>query len=58
MVTFINKYDFQVRYTKGKHNKVADALRKSMQGIHLETINTYEFDLESRLQDKRSLGKG
>jgi hypothetical protein len=54
-LAFISEYDFEIRHIKGKENKVADALSRSMHAIHLEAINTCESDLKSKI--KEALGK-
>jgi hypothetical protein len=48
---FLSEYDFEIRHIKGKENKVADALSRSMQVIHMETISICESNLKIRVKE-------
>ena len=45
----ISEFDFKIRYTKGKENRVADALSRKVQVNHLATMNSYGIDLQDRI---------
>jgi len=49
-LSFISENYFEVKHIKGKDKKVVDALSMSMQFIHLEAINIYESDMNSRIK--------
>ena len=41
----ISEFDFEIRYIKGKENRVADALIRWIQVNHIETMSSYGIDL-------------
>jgi len=41
----INEFNFEVRYIKGKENKVAYALSKQIQGNNIAAMSSYGTDL-------------
>ena len=41
----INGFDFEIRYIKGKDNKVEYALSRWVQVYYLATMSSYEIDL-------------
>jgi len=45
----INEFDFEIRYIKGKENRVADALSMQIQVNHLASIRSYGIDLQDRI---------
>ena len=47
-MAFLSEFDFEIKYIKGKENKVADALSISMKTIHLATVSTYEMNVKER----------
>ena len=56
----INEFDFEIRYIKGKENKVVDVLSRWVQVHHLAAMRSYGMELHDRillagLQDVRLL---
>jgi hypothetical protein len=45
-MALINEFDFEIKHIKGKENRVAGTLNRSVQAIHLETTSAREFDIE------------
>jgi hypothetical protein len=43
---FLCEYDFDIRYIKGKDNKVADALSRKVHELHATTISMYRTELK------------
>jgi hypothetical protein len=46
----INDFDFEIKHIKGKENKVADALSRSVHDIHLATSSLGESDIKQRIK--------
>jgi hypothetical protein len=46
---FLGEYDFDINNTKGKENKVVDALNMRVHNMHATTIIMYKFDLKDRI---------
>jgi hypothetical protein len=46
-----SEYDFQKNHIKGKENRVVGVLSRSIQVIHLETINTYVSYLKINVKE-------
>jgi hypothetical protein len=38
---FLCEYEFEIKHIKGKENKVADALNRTMHELHATTISMY-----------------
>jgi hypothetical protein len=49
-LSFMIKFDFEVRHIKGKENKVEDALRRRVHGLFEINISRVESDLEQRIR--------
>ena len=45
----INEFDFEIRYIKGKENKVIDSLSKWILVNKIETMSSYGIDLQDRI---------
>ena len=45
----ISEFDFEIKYIKGKENKLADALRRWVQVNHLVAMSSYGIDLHDRI---------
>jgi hypothetical protein len=41
-MALLSEFDFEIKHIKGKENRVADALSRSMKMIHLAAVSTYE----------------
>jgi hypothetical protein len=50
-MALISEFDFEIKHIKGKENRVADALNRSMQTIHLATTSTCESDIKKRIRN-------
>jgi hypothetical protein len=46
-----HKFDFEIIHIKGKENRVADALRRSMKTVHLAVVSTCETDVKERIRN-------
>jgi len=42
----VNEFDFDIRYIKGKENRVADALNKRVQVNYIANMSSYGIDLQ------------
>jgi hypothetical protein len=52
---FLSEYEFDIKYIKGKENKVVDALSRRVHEMHATTISMYNYDLKDRiLEDGKS----
>ena len=49
-LAFPSEYDFKIQHSKGKENKVADALSRNARLNFVEDINTFTTDLEEQLK--------
>jgi hypothetical protein len=52
---FLCEYDFDIRYIKGKDNKVADALSRKVHELHATTISMYKTELKDRIMEAASV---
>lgn len=41
LLAMISEFDFEIRYIKGKENRVVDSLSKRLQVNHRETMSSY-----------------
>ena len=48
-MTLLSEFDFKIKHIKGKENRVADALSRSMKIIHLAAVSTCEMDVKERV---------
>ena len=44
-MSFLSEYDFEIKHIKGKENKVANALNRKVQEMHVTTIIVFQSDL-------------
>ena len=42
---FLCEFDFEIKHIKGKENKVADALSRKVQEMHVATLSIFQLDL-------------
>jgi hypothetical protein len=49
-LSFLRKFDFEVRHIKGNENKVADTLSRRIHGLFEMNISRAESDLEERIR--------
>jgi len=50
-LALIIELDFEIKYIMGKENKVGDALNKSLQVVHLETMRICEFNINKNIME-------
>jgi hypothetical protein len=50
-MALLSEFDFEIKHIKGKENRVAGALSRSIKTIHLATISTCEMDVRERVKN-------
>jgi hypothetical protein len=50
-MALLSEFDFKIKHIKGKENKVADALSRSMKKIHLAAVSTCETNVRERVKN-------
>ena len=45
----ISEFDFEIRYIKGKENRVVDALSRRVQVNHLVAMSSYGMDFQDMI---------
>ena len=50
-MALLSDFDFKIKHIKGKENRVADALSRSMRMIHLATMSTCKTDVKNRVRN-------
>ena len=46
---FLCEFDFQIKHIKGKENKVADALSRKVQDMHVASLSIFQSDLRQNI---------
>ena len=46
---FLCEFDFEFKHIKGKENKVADALSRKMQEMHVASLSIFQLDLRHHI---------
>jgi hypothetical protein len=50
-MALLSEFDFKIKHIKGKENKVAVAISRSMKTIHLATVSTWETNVKERVRN-------
>ena len=50
-MALLSEFNFKIKHIKGKENRVADALSRSIKMIHLSTISTCETNVRERVRN-------
>jgi hypothetical protein len=50
-MALLREFDFEIKHIKGKKNRVADALSRSMKKIHLAAVSTCEIDVKNKVRN-------
>jgi hypothetical protein len=50
-MALLSDFDFEIKHIKGKENRVADALSRSMKTIHLAAVSTCETNVRERVRN-------
>ena len=48
-LVMISEFEFEMRYIKGKENRVGDALSRRVQVNHITTMSSYGTDLQDQI---------
>ena len=48
---FLCEFDFEIKQIKGKENKVADALNRKVQEMHVASISVYQSEMMKWIAD-------
>ena len=46
---FLCEFDFEIKHIKGKENKVADALSRKVQEMHVASLSIFQSDLRQQI---------
>ena len=46
---FLCEFDFKIKHIKGKENKVADALSRKVQEMHVASLSIYQSNLKRHI---------
>ena len=48
---FLCEFDFEIKHIKGKDNKVADALSKKVQEMHVASLSIFQSELRQQIDN-------
>ena len=48
---FVCEFDFEIKHIKGKENKVADALSRKVQEMHVASLSVCRYDLRQLIMN-------
>jgi hypothetical protein len=51
----LSEFDFEIKNIKGKQNRVANSLSRSMKVVHLDTVSTSELDIKERVKSAQEM---
>ena len=46
---YLCEFDFKINHIKGKENKVANALSRKVQEMHVASLSIYQLDLRQQI---------
>ena len=46
---FLCEFDFEIKHIKGKENKVADALNRKVQEMHVASVSVFQSELRQQI---------
>ena len=49
---FLCEFDFEIKHIKGKENKVADALSRQVQEMHVASLSIFQLDLRHQIVNR------
>jgi hypothetical protein len=52
-MALLSEFDFKIKHIKGKENKVADSLSRSMKTIRLAVVSTWETNVGERVKNAK-----
>jgi hypothetical protein len=54
-MNLLSEFNFEIKHVKGKENKVAGALSRSMKTIHLAAVSTCEMNVKKRVRNAQEI---
>ena len=50
-MALLSEFDFEIKHIKGKENRVANALSRSMKTIHLAAVSTCKTNVKNKVRN-------